>query len=67
MYNVYVSVDIDGESIPMVFLELESIGECASYIKKHREEVKEIIIEDDEDYCVFHLVDNVIIHPKGLE
>lgn len=64
MYKGYVVVDIMGAIEQMPSVKLDTIEECVNYVMIHKSYAKEVIIEDNEEYCILHAVDGKVVFPK---
>lgn len=66
MFKAYCKVIVMGEEVSMPPVRLSGAEEIVNYVMLQRNIVHEIIIEDKEEYCIMHVIDGKIIHPKEL-
>lgn len=67
MYKVYCTAVINGEELWIDPVKLDSTEEMVKYVIQKKQFFKEIMVEDEDEYCVLHAVDGKIIFPEELK
>ena len=67
MFKGYCLAEIMGREERMPPVRLESLEECVNYIMLHKAMFKEVLIEDEDEYCILHAVNGKIVFPKEFE
>lgn len=63
MYKGVCIAQIDNSLVRMPSVNLETLEDCVNYIMLHKGWFHEIIIEDEEEYCILHAVNGNIVYP----
>jgi hypothetical protein len=64
MFKGYCVVDILGVRETMPPVKLKDIEDCVNYVMLHKQGAKEVIIEDEDEYCILHAVDGKVVYPE---
>jgi hypothetical protein len=64
MYKGFCVVKIGDKFETMPPVVLEDIEECVNYVMLQKKIVKEVIIADEDEYCIIHAVDGKVVFPE---
>lgn len=66
MFKGYCVVDILGNLEQMPPVKLQNIEQCINYVMLQKSNVKEVIIEDEDEYIILQSVDGKVVYPKEI-
>lgn len=55
---------IDGEMVALPFVKLDNLEACVKYVMLHKPNFDEVIIEDEDGFCILHAEGGKIVFPK---
>jgi hypothetical protein len=67
IFKGHCVADIEGKLENMPPVKLDNFDDCINYVMLHKNHMKQVIIEDEDEYCIIHAVDGRIVFPKGYE
>lgn len=66
MYKVYCVADICGTREQLPPVHFDSVEGFTKYVILHKPNFAEVIVEDEDEYCVLHAVDGKVVFPKEI-
>ncbi|MFJ8528586.1 hypothetical protein [Bacillus sp. NPDC094106] len=62
-YKGFLTTEIEGEEVQLPPVILRNEDEILRFCYRNRQKMKEIIVQDEEEFCLFHIKDNQTIFP----
>ncbi|WP_242249249.1 hypothetical protein [Bacillus cereus group sp. BfR-BA-01328] len=62
-YKGFLTTEIEGEDVQLPPVTLRNDEEIIRFCYRNRQKMKEVIVQDKDEFCLFHIQDNKTIFP----
>lgn len=62
-YKCFLITEIEGKDVKLPPVALWNDEEIVRFCYRNRQKMKEVIVQDKDEFCLFHIKDNKMIFP----